>query len=55
LRTSISLNLDTISSDVANTIVNLNEKHFSLIDGLAKLDVITDENVSLAEKTWRAL
>ena len=51
LKNSVSLNLDTISADVANTIVNLNEKHFSLIEGLAKLDVITDENVSLAEKT----
>ncbi|MBQ4236390.1 MAG: hypothetical protein II716_06110, partial [Treponema sp.] len=51
LKNSVSLNLDTISADVANNIVNLNEKHFSLIEGLAKLDVITDENVSLAEKS----
>ena len=51
LRTSVTRNLDTISMDVANTISSLNEKEFALIEGLAKLDVLADESVSLAEKS----
>ena len=49
LSSSVSRNLDTISADVANTISSLNEKEFALIEGLAKLDVLADETVPLAE------
>ena len=51
LKSSVSRNLDTLSTDVANTIASLNEKEFALIEGLAKLEIIADESVSLAEKS----
>ena len=51
LKSSVSRNLDTLSADVANTIASLNEKEFALIEGLAKLEIIADESVSLAEKS----
>ncbi len=54
LRESVSRNLDAISTDAANRIASLNEKEFALIEGLAKLEILSDENISLAEKS-RAL
>ena len=51
LKASVSRHLDALSSDLANTISSLNEKEFAFIEGLAKLDVICDEDVSLAEKS----
>ena len=51
LKKSVSRHLDSISSELASTIENMNEKEFTLIEGLAKLDVICDENISLAEKS----
>ncbi len=51
LKASVTRHLDEISSELANTIDSLNEKEFALIEGLAKLDVICDEDVSLEEKS----
>jgi len=51
LKHSVSRHLDSISSELAGTIENMNEKEFTLIESLAKLDVMCDENVSLAEKS----
>ena len=51
LSSSVSRNLDTISADVANTIAGLNEKEFALIEGLAKLEFLSDESIPLAEKS----
>ena len=51
LKASVSSHLDSISSDLANTIESMNEKEFALIEGLSKLDVICDEDVPLAEKS----
>ena len=51
LKKSVSRHLDSISSELANTIESMNEKEFTLIESLAKLDVMCDESVSLAEKS----
>ena len=51
LKSSVTRHLDSISSNLANTIDSMNEKEFALIEGLAKLDVICDEDVPLAEKS----
>ena len=51
LKASVTRHLDSISSEIANTIDSMNEKEFALIEGLAKLDVICDEDVSLEEKS----
>ncbi len=50
LKDSVSRHLDALSSSLADTIESMNEREFALIEGLAKLDVICDEDVSLAEK-----
>ena len=39
LKASVSRHLDSISSEIANTIDSMNEKEFALIEGLARLDV----------------
>ena len=51
LTTSVERHLDALTTDLANTITSLNEKEFAMIEGLAKLDVLADENVSLEEKS----
>ncbi len=50
LKSSVSRHLDALSSDLANTIDSMNEKEFALIEGLAKLNIMCDENASLADK-----
>ena len=50
LTTSVERHLDALTTDLANTITSLNEKEFAIIEGLAKLDVLCDENISLEEK-----
>ena len=50
LKTSVERHLDAVSTDIANKISSINEREFSLIDGLAKLEILCDESISLAEK-----
>ncbi|MCR4626577.1 MAG: HAMP domain-containing protein [Treponema sp.] len=50
LKTSVTRHLTVLSDDLANTITSLNEKEFAIIEGLAKLDILADESISLAEK-----
>ena len=47
---SITNHMNAISEDIANQIAAINEKHFQTLHVIAELDVIKDENASLAEK-----
>ncbi len=51
LKASVSRHLGALSSELANTIDSMNEKEFALIEGLAKLDIICEEEVTLEEKS----
>lgn len=47
---SVKSHFSAISEDVANQIAAINEKEFNMLNALAELDMIKDENVSLADK-----
>ena len=47
---SITNQMNAISEDIANQIAAINEKHFQTLHVIAELDIIKDENASLAEK-----
>lgn len=42
--------IDAVSTDVVNQITAINSKHFQSLHSIARLDMIRDGNVSLAEK-----
>ncbi|MCR5613404.1 methyl-accepting chemotaxis protein [Treponema sp.] len=50
LKSSVERHLDILSKELADTIVSLNEHEFAFLEGLSKLEVICDENISIQEK-----
>jgi methyl-accepting chemotaxis protein len=50
MRDSVINHMNAISTDIANQIAAINEKHFQTLHVIAELDIIKDENATLAQK-----